>query len=318
VNQALVGKFSIGLSALISDKDLEGILFRFHDVIHDVYDSPPYGVGYQSRDLMSPFDGSGAIERLQRQLKIVKNFGIKFKLALNSKYDEATSQVLQRVCEDFGVPDIVVALHSYIEDVRRFLPSTPIHYSYNNNSVRKSSNIDSIPSSISTVVVGNNGIRSRKLWRRLREKGFQVELLLNNGCSFGCGGCGNLSFDCKKYFDTNLQKFGAEYLYTQQSILPSEFYQYYVDEPLISYFKISSRPASAQQFHDSLESYKTGDEQRYLKTDQGNYFLWGRLAHFVPHYGEFSLRRILPYKKEIWEKVHQEEAQEWSNLCLQT
>ena len=114
---------------------------------------------------------------------------------------------------------------------------------------------ETITEAYDEIVVGRQFIRKKKVLEIIKNslKAATV-LLLNNGCSFHCGGCQGLEH-CEDTYVRDREKWGSEYLYAQQSILPYELHEGYLNLSRIDIFKLSTRNADTEFSASFLECY---------------------------------------------------------------
>lgn len=307
----LLKRFSIGFAPVsIGFLDLNMFLKKYHPYLRDMYFSLKLNdVRFQTRQsiVTSQIDNKAYFNCLN----LIRSYGVGLKLALNSfkTTTEMSIDALKEFISESGiVPDSIVCLKDVGELAKNICPDSEIIYSYNNG-VRTFSDIEEIPDVFNTVVIGNSGIRNFKLFSYAKQKGFQTEHLLNNGCQFDCKFCGEQKDkSCKDLFMDKLRNKKIEELYALQSIFPSEFHEHLLPNKDIDFYKISSRPSSPTNLNYMMDSYINNNETYYLTNNDGFiknnvevWKLWGRLVVFNECY--FSYEKIIEIKKRIWEKL---------------
>ena len=130
--------------------------------------------------------------------------------------------------------------------------------------------------------------------KEIYDKGFNLKLLVNNGCSFNCKGCKNGNRQCQSTFLDNLENNSLNYLFALQSFYPFELHELLssIDIPIES-IKISNRTDGYTYLDKCLESYIYNiDTDKYLEDGLKNYRLWSRLAAFYPYFNELDNKEI--------------------------
>ena len=117
----------------------------------------------------------------------------------------------------FGIiPEEIVCLKEYGEKIRKAFPNCELKYSFNNTDYQD------IPNCFDTVVVGKRYLRSKEMRHQLLESGYNLVLLLNNGCSFTCPGPCRNGTECRKIVAQQLLTSTPSELYALESFFPEE------------------------------------------------------------------------------------------------
>ena len=159
--------------------------------------------------------------------------------------------------------------------------------------------LENISRSFSTIVVGKYFLRIPHYLEAIHDNGFEVKLLVNNGCSYNCMGCGKGTRNCSRTFEHNLKNMSAEELYAMQS-----FYPYELNELLskLSYepesIKISNRTDGYEYLDMCLDSYINEiPPEEYISMNPRNYRLYNRLGCFSGLLENIDKEHVMQYKK---------------------
>ena len=101
-------------------------------------------------------------------------------------------------------------------DYAKAFPNCELKYSFNNTDYQD------IPKCFDTVVVGKRYLRSKEMRHQLLESGYNLVLLLNNGCSFTCPGPCRNGTECRKIVAQQLLTSTPSELYALESFFPEE------------------------------------------------------------------------------------------------
>ena len=283
--------------------EFQAFLDDYHQFIDNFYFSLPMGDKFHARKRVAEqFHDFDSISLFWDALKLIKSYGIKLEVVFNT-YGISRQELLigKDILESHEIGVDLIGIVDYLyEDTREIFPFQKIVHSFNNFTTTLSE-YEQIDHQYDEYVIGRNNIRNIALFNYLKNiKKSQVVLLLNNGCSFTCGGCSTLK-RCHKSYYNGLKKHSPEYLYSLQSIMPYEIHSELLNCNDVALFKISSRNSDISYLRKCIESYINGDEYQYLsKYGVDSYYLWGRLAWHEEFYDEFDLDRIKHIKSAIY------------------
>lgn len=302
-------KFSFGLDLNIEINDYLRIIDKYHEYINSVYFSLPNGDDFHTRiKIIEQYKQKGAKEKLFKILNLFKNSNIKLEAVIN-QYNipmESLKSALNEL-DKFIEVDSICCLDEYLNLIlSHYSNKMYMISSFNNNPIHEW-NINKLNRKYDMIVVGKEFMREPQLLRRIKEKGFDVKLLINNGCAFNCGMCRNGRKNCLEVFKSNLKKFSPEELYAMQSFFPWELDRL-MDElgdiEIIKEIKISSRPSTYQYINKCLESYINNKEvKEYIDLTKDNYYLYGRQANLIPYFKDFKYENIEKIKRNLWKDI---------------
>lgn len=296
-------KFNIGLTLNTNLKEFEEFLKKYHGYIRSFYFSPPINKYFHTRKKVAyAFMLPGKKKLFWQMLELIKSYGVELELLLNTLVldDELIEQAADLMQEKGVTVDSVCFLTRYYDSAVKYFPSAKRILSFNNGFMTEKA-IDSAIEKFEfdAMVLGSAFIRDNELFGRLRDKGIEVYLLLNNGCSFNCGTCNNVSSDCKKSFENNLKKHSAEYLYALQSIFPYELAEGIIDTTRVTCLKISNRCSDIRFVSEAMDSYINNEVAYYVGKSKNSYAYWGRAGFFWKYFRKFNLDSVEKIKKEI-------------------
>ena len=302
-NLHLKDKISIGLSLEITPRQYQELFKKYQDYLHSLYFSPPLNGKYHSRTKISEqFSNPENVKRFYEILELAKQNGILLDCVLNRPTirEQDVEQALPFI-EQIGA-DQITCLQKHIDIVSSTFPTKEMIYSYNNDLTPR--DIPNISPKFSTVVVAKSFLRDKELLKQIAERGFKLKPLVNNGCSYNCGGCQSGNRQCQSTFDRNYQKSGANYLYALQSFYPDELeilLNMMEEEQIpLESVKISNRTDDYEYLDKCLTSYiEQRDPSTYTDEDVFNYRLWSRLGAFNSHLNELDQEQIKTYKKRM-------------------
>lgn len=305
-------KFSIGVSfgKINSDEYCE-FLKKYSAYIHDIFFSPTEGYHYLTRRLIYDLSNTTNDERihaLNKVLSYAKELGIKINLSLNShalQVDDAISTYLKY--SKLFLLDYVTTSYKIAKAIRNIDSNIEIICSYNEG-IKDYDKLHNVVSSnfFNCVVLGNNFIRDKKAFEIINDGGLKSILLVNNGCTWSCNiFCNGKNADnCKNIFIKELTKTNINELYANQSIFPEELHEYENGNFGICIYKLSSRPITFNELNDLLSAYTSEDSRSFILKDISNYHLFARLAHFCKYYPFLEYDKIIEYKKQYWNAIH--------------
>lgn len=294
-------KFCIGISLEMEIIEYEKLIEQFSPYISTFYFSPPLGDRYHTRTkIAEQFHDLQLTSRFYNIINLIRNKGFKLDCVLNRptmRLEEVQSALKYLKC--YMEVDQITCLQEQADYVREQFPDKEIIYSYNNDlNIDKIAKITKL---FDTVVVGKYFLRSPQLLKKIYEQGFEIKLLVNNGCSYNCGGCKSGSLQCDETVIRNLEKENINYLYALQSFYPHELHNLLecIDIPIKS-IKISNRTSGYQYLKNCLQSYvENRDVDEYVINNYRNYRLWCRLGELSHHFQELNNEEINKYKREI-------------------
>ena len=290
-------KFSIGLTLGESLEDIIEFLDQYEKWLSSVYFSVPFGRKFYSRaKLAEEYDGNE--DKLLHVLKCIREYNIRLELTLNTR-DLTEEELASAVsyCRDKGFdPEEIVCLREYAGFLRRLCPQSEIKYSFNNHDI----NMQHIDKNFDTVVIGKALLRNHDKIQLLAQD-YNITYMLNNGCSFMCGGnCG--AHNCKDVFDEDIRINGLDKVYARSSIFPSELLYILENwEDAVNYkFKISNRPWGLDFTKKALDSYiSLEDPIEKMKKDQSLLRVFCATVPISERVYELDVDRIMEYKKNM-------------------
>lgn len=277
---------------------------RFLDVyavyIENVYFSLPLGDRFHSRIVTQRvLRDSEKIPYFLKLLRCVSCHGIGLEVLFNT--DELTeADILQAksFMDENGIePQAIGLRNKYYSVVKKLYPNKELVYSFNNFPKDRLAYFSNGPG-YNQYVVGRQFIRDRELLRQIRSRGARTVLLLNNGCSFRCGGCG-IDNHCHDAYFREREIHSPEYLYALQSIFPFEIHEGYIDTSLVDLYKIASRNANVAYLRECLDSYIHNDASG-IEKDPNRYMLWSRLTWHSDYFAKFDYQRLREIKEKIY------------------
>lgn len=294
---------SLGISLDLSYSDYEEIFEKYHKNIKEVYSSTSLPIKeLHSRyniveETMMPENN----EKLIKIIKLAKSYDIKFELAINSRLD-LDINVIEQVynwCKENNIKvDKIVTLSTLIDACYKYFGDIEYCYSYNNN-IKDDSFLENLNPLFTEIVLGNRNLRNIKLMKKIKDKGLQIKLLLDNGCSHNCFFCSTLmAHTCENVFDNNVKKYSKEFLMAIQSVFPYEVPMYYEQLGLIDSYKLSTRSTDKNYLVGTLEHYlKVVDI--YSKYQLPFTAKLGRIKKLISE-NDIDLYKVHIIKDKIW------------------
>lgn len=296
-------KFSFGLSLNITMEEYKKILSKYKPYLSSAYFSLPLGKEFHTRiGVVQEYDQEDADKKLMNILGLLKDNNIKLEVVIN-QYNLREELLISAIeyLKNVMEIDAICTLDEYVDIIRQYFPKIYLVSSFNNLK-RNYDDIKNTNKQYNQIVIGKNFMRDDKAMKLIKDSGFDIKLLLNNGCSFNCLSC-RKGYECKNIFNQNLRHCTINELYAIQSFLPFEL-QYLEDKieiDRIKEFKLSSRPCTYEYLDNCLGSYlMLNNEYYYVNQHLKNYHLWCRLAHFNEFYGQLDLDEIIKIKEELW------------------
>lgn len=296
-------KFSVGLVLDTDRKQFREFIERYSPYIANVYFSLPMGERFHARRRVAEqLADEKNVDLFWDLLEILQQHDIRLEVVFNTGgITPEDISAGRKLMETHNVkPDLVGIVDELYDDAIREFPEAGMVFSFNNR-CNGTAGIMKIGHSYQEYVIGRQDIRNRELMKYIREKkGAKTVLLVNNGCSFVCGGCSILR-NCHEAYYREARKKSAQSLYAMQSIFPFELHENLLDMELIDLIKISSRNSDIAYLERCIRSYLDGEEEFWIGQSRENYYLWGRLAWHSEFYHRFSLPEIIREKREWYE-----------------
>lgn len=296
-------RFSAGLMLDADLIELDDFLFEYGKYIDNFYFSLPLGDRMHSRKKVADlFHESGMESHFWSELEIIKKHGIRLEALFNTHSTHVDDiEVGKQLLSEHGItPQKIGLVDEFYDVVRENFPNSQLVFSYNNFP----ENVKSYEAGghhYDEYVIGRQFIRNREVFDWIHSKAkSKTVLLLNNGCSFICGGCREKAH-CYKSYQRATNYHSGEYLYALQSILPYELTNSPLAEYPIDICKINSRNARLGYLRDCLKSYIFGEEQKWIDMSPSSYGMWGSLTWHKRWFSSFSLENIRSIKDAIYQ-----------------
>ena len=294
-------RFSVGLTLDTTYDEFRSFIEQYAGYIDNFYLSLPLGDRHHCRDRVAQLYGEKEKQDLFWQLvDCIRMNGVKIDLLFNNHTLTDADVVEGRELLDRHeiTADKVTVLDGYYDVVRENFPNSKIVYSVN-NLLFTFETASEIKKQYDEIVVGRQEIRNARLFHYIKnERGANVILLMNNGCSHTCGGCRTFDY-CKSVYERDSKKYSTEYVYALQSIFPFEIHEGLIDTNDVSLFKISNRNANVKYTRQCIDSYIHNQCEELVSESRNNYMLWSRLAWNMEHFDSFDLERIIGMKRDI-------------------
>ena len=308
MNESLKKKFSIAVSfGQITPHEYIFLLDKYKEYIRDIYFSPTESIRYQTRNKIYDFANTTNEERrsmLQKVLSFAKNHNIACNMTLNAPMISAIEQahMYQSYSTLFQI-DRVTTTQEIAQCLREQGSNSKLICSYNEGITTRKHLLNIIESGLfDSIVLGGKFLRDITTFNLIKKKGLQTILMLNTGCCMNCASFCKIRNGkyCVDLFNTNVNKIGVERMYAIQSVFPEEIRDFYLQTDVIDTYKLASRPIDYYELDKLLQSYISCDSKSYIEKSKTNYHLYGRLAHFIPHYQSFNYETMLSIKKSLW------------------
>lgn len=296
-------KFNVGLTLNTNIEEFEAFLKKYAKYIRSFYFSPPVNKYFHTRrNVALNFALPHKRKLFWRMLTLIKEYGVELELLLNTLVlnDDLIKRAADLLSQRGVKVDSVCFLTKYYDSVVEYFPSAKYILSFNNGFRTEKDINEAVENyNFDTIVLGSSFIRNDGLFKSLSDRNKEVYLLLNNGCSFNCATCNNVSTVCADFFKKNLQKRSVEYLYALQSIFPQELDEGIVDYDDVTCFKISNRGNGVKFLSEAMDSYILREVARYVDKDANCYAYWGRAGYFWKYFKKMNLNEILRLKKQL-------------------
>lgn len=292
-------RFSVGLPVIDSVEVFDHFLDEYDQYIENIYFSLPIGDRYHSRVVTQRvLADADKIPFFLSLLRCVEKHKICLEVLFNTDgLTEEDIKAGKRFMDEHNIhPDEIGILAQYYDLVSELFPDKQYVYSFNNFPASQNDFFSS-GHYFNQYVVGRQFIRDADLFRKIKEHSSKVVLLLNNGCSFSCGGCNTGNHCHDAYFREQLQ-YSVEYLYALQSIFPFEINEGYIDTGDVDLFKIASRNGDVRYIKECIDSYIHNDTSMVAENCE-QYLLWSRLWWHYDSFPDFDYMRLTAIKKDI-------------------
>jgi hypothetical protein len=297
-------KFSLGLSSFITLEQYKIIFEKYCEYIDYFYFSPP-GFNKQTRIVIYGNIEKDLDKYIADIVLLSKQYNIKSEYVLNtwSLTDNDIKQS-KNFADTYGIfIDAVVLNQNNLDSVYKYFSKTYLIKSFN-DIVRNRYDIDSTDKRFNEIVFGTGALKNPKLWKYAKQSGFETRMCLNSGCIYNCHRCTE-KFICDEIVNKIISKYGIDYVYAMQSIMPIEFQQYYLYNENLDTFKLSTRTKTYRQIIDCFDSYLNPEkEEKYIKYLLNNYKLWQEYGGIGQNHVEtINYKNVVRYKNEYWAKV---------------
>lgn len=241
-------KFAIGISLSLEPYEYNELFKRYGKYIKEIYFAP---VIYDERftlhtEILEQYkDEEFMSDRTKQICDLAKEHGIMLNIVINSSVD-GDSDIVMRAREwwrKWGIiPHKITVTDNLAVAAFMYGPlSCDLVSSFNNNLEYEDNKFNIDINIYEDIVLGGRNIRNVELIKELHRSNFNVELIVNNGCSFNCLYCSTRKSEfCEDIVDENIKKNGLLYHMAQQSVYPSEIENHYKHLHVDTY-KISSR-----------------------------------------------------------------------------
>lgn len=292
----------------MSRKDFLNILDKYDNNIKEVYFSLPIGDKYHTRKSVAKNLSPNRISFSDFVFFIneIKNRKKELCLALNTHMidEKDVFTAIEKISNKVQINSIVT-FNRFAEKIKSNYPEIDLTLSIHEG-ITNFVTADRINPSFSTVVIGNSEIRNLPLIKYIKSKGFKTKYLLNTGCSCidFCSG----SINCKTNFKNNLSKFGYNFLYACQSIMPFELHKYLLNESSIDIYKIANRDCDYHWLDLCLNSYINNLNNEVILEDKFYYNLWARYSYLNTRsaFKAYNYDEIMNIKKVLWNHLNNE------------
>ena len=297
-------KFSVGLCLNEPFLAFKAFLEKNQRWLNSIYFSLPLGDRFFSRESLAD-EYRNNDEKLFAMLDTIAKLGIRREMAINT-WDLTEEELAQaiRYCNDRELqPEEIVCLREYGRILGRAFPKAEIKYSVNNPEADGSR----ITNDFHTLVAGKGLLRDMRARHSFLEKGFQITLLLNNGCIWTCNTpCESIC--CHRYFDHMIRSHGLDWTYAKCSFFPSELRALIQNDPQMSRYKykISNRPLGLRYTQQVLDAYLSLEESEASMQKDYRYLALFCTAHpLAVRMQDIDPNQVLTLKKQwIMELEH--------------
>ena len=293
-------RFSVGLALDSTPDEYEKLFSLYGDKIDNIYFSPPLGDRFHGRNkIADQFHSPEIQERFWEILKVAASHDITLEVVLNTHLLEPGD--IELTAEAFAKRGValgkICVQDSYYDEARTVFSGCEFVHSVNCMPDDRDKILETAPL-YDEYVVGRQYIRDEKLFAEIKQKGPRVVLLMNNGCSHWCGGCGELSH-CGEAHQKTLQRFTSQQIYAIQSIMPYEIHEEFFKTSDVDLFKLSTRNADVRYITLLLDSYINNNASEYIKESKDFYLLWSRLLWMKKDFQDYDYEMIREEKKKV-------------------
>ncbi len=292
----LIKKFNLGLNLDASLVELEEFLNRYCEFITSIYFSLPLGIRYYSRTSLEKEYAENR-EHFLDALNIIKNKGIKLEVAFNTElHDEELERGIEFILKYDINPQEIVCMNSSVQTLKTAFPKAKMISSYCNGYTDVAEMFDA-------VVLGQHFLRSKERRYDWISKGYEVILLLNNGCSFECMHKKCNTQICSALYTKSLEHYSKDEIYAMQSFFPVELKSLIEGDQYSGdyIFKISNRPLGLEYTQKALYAYLNFIEytEEDFKENPKNYALFGALTELCKRVDSYHYSAIMKAKKKF-------------------
>lgn len=290
-------KFDIGLNLDADLKDLKKFFKNYSEWINSVYFSVPLGPAYYSR-IGLKYEYENNSKKLQEVISILHENNIKTEATFNTKLSSKEVHIGIDCLNTMEIfPEKIVCLNSSVEIIRQAYPKGYLISSFCNGT-------ENISSEFNAVVLGQNYLRDVKARHKYVNDGYDVILLLNNGCSFACNHKHCNGKVCKALYDDLAKKKSANEIYAIQSFFPEEL-EYLINKDQYAdryIYKLSTRPMGLEYTKKVLEAYALLIDSSNYNMDciKENYALFGALYQLCKRIDIYNYKYIKQWKETLY------------------
>lgn len=293
-------KFSVGLALDSAPDEYEELFSEYGNYIDNLYFSPPFGDRFHGRTkIADQFHREDMKERFWDILAVAQQFNISLEVVFNTHLLHKGDLVYS--AEQFGQHNChlskVCIQDAYYSEARKVFPDTDLVHSVNCMPDDRGYILQTA-GKYEEYVVGRQYIRDRELFSEIRRLGTRCVLLLNNGCSHWCGGCGKMQH-CKNSYLKSRKKYSIQELYAIQSIMPYEIWENMIDTEDVDLFKLSTRNADVYYIKKCLESYINNTALELIQSSSEYYLLWSRILWLVKEFPHLDYEEIKKIKQTL-------------------
>lgn len=289
-------KFNLGLNLDADISELDKFFSQNRDLISSVYFSLPLGAAYYSRTKLREEYAENQ-DQLLNALNIIRANGIKLEVTFNTELNAAElEQGIEYILKNNIDPEEIVCMNSSVQVLKKAFPKAKLISSFCNG-------YDNVEDGFHAIVLGQQYLRDESKRREWVDKGYEVILLLNNGCSFECMHKKCNSRVCSALYENSRKQYDEEEIYAIQSFFPTELKVLLErDRASDNYiFKISNRPLGLEYTKKVLDAYST--LAQYTETDFDNnpkkYALFGALTELCRRIDKYHYPRIMEIKRSL-------------------
>lgn len=305
-------KFAIGVSLSLEPYEYNELFKKYGKYIKEIYFAPVINDEQYTlhSEIAEQFKDEDFMSDRTRQIcDLAKEHGIMLNVVINSSSSTDPNVVIRARdwWRKWGItPHKITVTDNLAVAAFVYSPlSCDIVSSFNNNLEFKDGefSVDCIEF-YEEVVLGGRNLRNREMIKELHRANCNVEILLNNGCSFNCLYCSTKKSEfCEDIVDENIKKNGLLFHMAQQSVYPSEIERHY-NHLNISTYKISSRQFTSYiDFKRTLDLYINGNDP----TNKDDFVLTCTLDRMSYHvnmhtFTDADWKEIQQIKSKLWKE----------------